>query len=313
MLVLALTWGGTTYPWSDAHVVAPIVLAGVIFVIFAIYESYIDQHMAIYPISMFRNWNYSVASGMMVLYGALLFALMSYVPNFFQLVYGSSSMDSGLKMLPLVGGMIAFAITTGQIIARVGVYKPQAVLGSVFSLIGAAVMHALLYPTLRYSSFAGILFIIGAGTGFLTPVVNILVSTSVPKEFIAVATTGSAFLRSLGGVIGTTITATVLNNTYKNAIKSVPVDAFNFNHAAILKLPVKYQDIIFDGYTSAMRDVFAVSIAFAAALVVTAPLIRHVYLQKHNEKPPENAAAADGEEGQQVSASKIEPIALAEV
>ena len=38
LLVLALTWAGSYYPWSDAKVIAPLVIGAVLLVIFLIYE-----------------------------------------------------------------------------------------------------------------------------------------------------------------------------------------------------------------------------------------------------------------------------------
>ena len=31
LIILALTWGGATYSWSDAHIIAPLVIGGILF------------------------------------------------------------------------------------------------------------------------------------------------------------------------------------------------------------------------------------------------------------------------------------------
>jgi hypothetical protein len=38
LLLLALDWAGTTYPWKDAHIFAPLVIGGVLLIVFCLYE-----------------------------------------------------------------------------------------------------------------------------------------------------------------------------------------------------------------------------------------------------------------------------------
>ncbi len=53
-LLLALQWGGTTYPWSSGQVVAPLVVAGVSFAAFLAYET-LRKYEAMIPHSVILN------------------------------------------------------------------------------------------------------------------------------------------------------------------------------------------------------------------------------------------------------------------
>ena len=53
-LLLALQWGGTTYPWSSGQVVAPLVVAGVSFAAFLAYET-LRKDEAMIPRSVILN------------------------------------------------------------------------------------------------------------------------------------------------------------------------------------------------------------------------------------------------------------------
>ena len=51
------------------------------------------------------------------------FAAVVFLPRWFQVVAGASATESGYQILPLLGGLIVSAVTSGQIVARTGRYK----------------------------------------------------------------------------------------------------------------------------------------------------------------------------------------------
>ncbi|KAF1980237.1 MFS general substrate transporter [Bimuria novae-zelandiae CBS 107.79] len=56
LLLLGLNWGGVTYPWSSAHVVAPIVIAFTCFVALGFWEVYATLEYPILPPELFKKW-----------------------------------------------------------------------------------------------------------------------------------------------------------------------------------------------------------------------------------------------------------------
>ncbi len=38
LIILGLTWGGASYPWGDAHVIAPLVVGSVLVILFGFWE-----------------------------------------------------------------------------------------------------------------------------------------------------------------------------------------------------------------------------------------------------------------------------------
>jgi hypothetical protein len=65
LVILGTTWGGATYPWTSANVLAPIVIGGVCFVSFFIYEYLLEpgrlisrifpKQVAMLPYSLFSR------------------------------------------------------------------------------------------------------------------------------------------------------------------------------------------------------------------------------------------------------------------
>lgn len=65
LIILGISWGGATYPWTSAAVLAPLVIGAVLFIIFFIYEYLLEpgralarlfpQQTPMIPSSLFKN------------------------------------------------------------------------------------------------------------------------------------------------------------------------------------------------------------------------------------------------------------------
>ncbi|KAF2188562.1 MFS general substrate transporter [Zopfia rhizophila CBS 207.26] len=56
LLLLGLNWGGVTYPWSSAHVIAPLVIAFLCFIALGFWEVYANLKYPILPPKLFVKW-----------------------------------------------------------------------------------------------------------------------------------------------------------------------------------------------------------------------------------------------------------------
>ncbi|KAF2733303.1 MFS general substrate transporter [Polyplosphaeria fusca] len=56
LLLLGLNWGGVSYPWGSAHVVAPIVIAFACFLALGLWEVYGNLKYPILPPKLFKKW-----------------------------------------------------------------------------------------------------------------------------------------------------------------------------------------------------------------------------------------------------------------
>jgi hypothetical protein len=57
--MMGMSLGGSSYPWSDAHVIAPIVVGFVCLVALFVYESLVTLAEPLIPMHLFSNrgWN----------------------------------------------------------------------------------------------------------------------------------------------------------------------------------------------------------------------------------------------------------------
>jgi EmrB/QacA subfamily drug resistance transporter len=135
-VVLATSWGGTTYPWGSPEIIGLFAAAAVFIVAWWFAERRAAE--PVLPLRLFRNPVFRISSGISLAAGFALFGSISYLPLFLQVVHGVSPTVSGIYLLPMVGGLLITSIASGQLIARTGRYK-------IYPIIGTAVLVLALY------------------------------------------------------------------------------------------------------------------------------------------------------------------------
>ena len=161
-LLLALVWGGTEYPWGSGVIVG-LGLGGVVLTLtFIAWESRVEEPML--PLRLFRNPIFSVTAGLGFLIGGGMFGGIIFLPLFLQVVTGASATNSGLLMLPLMGGLMTASITSGRIISRTGRYKVWPVTGMAVGAAGMFLLSLMDAGTTRQESS---LFMLVLGIGMV--------------------------------------------------------------------------------------------------------------------------------------------------
>jgi EmrB/QacA subfamily drug resistance transporter len=208
-LLLACTWGGTTYPWDSPEVLLTglggVALAGVFLAI----ERRVQEPLL--PLSLFRERVFSISTAGGFVVGAIIFAVSIYVPVFSQGVQQISATSSGVILIPFSLGWVAAATVTGQLISRTGRYRPFPIVGSVFILGGLGLL-ALLGEGSSPAAVAGILVITGVGMGMTFQPYIIATQNAVEVSNLGIATATVQFFRSMGGSLAVAALGTLLAN-----------------------------------------------------------------------------------------------------
>src|SRR6476469_2036624 len=205
-IILVTDLGGTSYPWSSPVVLGTAAAGLVALVLFLVVEQRAAE--PILPLHLFRNAAFSVTSVVALNVGFAMVGSITYLPLFFQVVKGASPTESGLEMLPMMGGMLTSSIVSGQLISRTGRYK-------IFPVIGTGVMTLSLFLLSRLpvgASMARILatlLLLGLGMGLVMQVLVIAVQNAVDYRDLGVATSGNTLFRSVGGSVGTAVLGAV--------------------------------------------------------------------------------------------------------
>jgi EmrB/QacA subfamily drug resistance transporter len=193
---------GRIWGWSSGRAVLCYVVGAVGLVAFVLAErAYKDD--AILPLRMFANRTFSVSAVSSIVLGAGMFGGILLLPQYLQVVHGSSPTVAGLQMLPLVLGIMTGAMGSGLTIARTGKYKVFPLVGVVFMVVALASLSFVVEADTSVWTLVPFMVLLGLGLGFNMQPVILAVQNAVSPREIGVAT--SAFLSIMFSRLGTEI------------------------------------------------------------------------------------------------------------
>ncbi|MER8636937.1 MDR family MFS transporter [Mesorhizobium sp. M0954] len=199
LLLLALNWGGSEYPWLSPEILGLLACSAVFWSAFALRLMRAAEPL----ISLEVLGNPIVLAGTlsMFLLQAANVGLSVYLPVYLQSVVGLSVSQSGTALLGLMLGTVAGATFSARMIPHFFHYKRIAMIGTVFSILCLGVLSLV-------AGHASLLLVevlttcVGLGTGTTFPVATVSVQNAVDRMHLGVATGVLTFLRSLGSALG---------------------------------------------------------------------------------------------------------------
>jgi EmrB/QacA subfamily drug resistance transporter len=317
-LVLLTTWGGTEYAWGSGVIlglgVASVVLLGA----FVRQERRAEE--PIMPLSLFGSSVFRVATGLGFVIGLAMFGAIIFIPLFLQLVYGVSPTSSGLRMLPLMLGLLGASIISGRVISRIGRYKAFPVAGTAITAVGLLLLSRLTVDTAPWLASAYML-VLGVGLGLVMQVIVLVVQNDVPRRDVGVATSTATFFRSMGGSLGVALFGAIFASRLAHELKGLPASAahlsggVNIRPEQIHALPAGVRHDFLVAFVHALQPVFLVGAGLTGVAFVLALLLREVPLRDTMQDAAglgveEAAAGASGSEAV-ISARRRAPAAAA--
>jgi len=125
-LLLALQWGGSTYPWSDPRIIALFVVFALLALAFILVQILMPKTATI-PASVLKSR--SMLAGMWLTFciASAMLTFTYFLPTWFQAIKGTSAVQSGIDTIPMVLALVVGNISAGQITGRIGYYtrKPM--------------------------------------------------------------------------------------------------------------------------------------------------------------------------------------------
>ena len=198
-IVLLTTWGGTQYAWGSKMIIGLGALAVVAAGAFLMVEARAAE--PVLPLHVFRNRNFSLATGMSFLLGLAMFGALTFLPIYQQTVQHLSATGSGLMLIPMMLGSTVTSLIAGQVTTRTGRYKALPIVGAAIMAVGMFLLTGLGVDTTRLTS--GLYFLVlGVGMGFLMQITTLIVQNSVPPADMGVASSSRTFFQQIGGSIG---------------------------------------------------------------------------------------------------------------
>jgi EmrB/QacA subfamily drug resistance transporter len=163
----------------------------------------------ILPLRLFRNSVFTVASVLSLITGAVMFGAIIFLPQYMQTVRGVSPTLSGLRLLPLLAGLLITSISSGRLISKTGRYKGFVVAGTGITSLGIGLLTLVRVDTNSWV-FSAMIFVVGVGLGLFMQTLILAVQNGLSRSDLGVGTSAVTFFRTLGGAIGASVLGAIL-------------------------------------------------------------------------------------------------------
>ncbi|KAK4125841.1 MFS general substrate transporter [Parathielavia appendiculata] len=282
LLVFALEQAGVEHPWNSAAVIASFVLSAVFWVVFVGWERSLSNRGSICePIFPWRLACNRFVLGLLLnafLTGFPFMAAIITIPQRFQVVNGTTAINAGIRMLPLLLCSPIATVVASLLLSNLRVPPLYVLLvGCSVQTLGVGLFSSLDPSSLDVPSFQYVYQVImGCGFGLSLSTVLMMVPLVVKHGDMAVTMGAATQIRVLGGTIGLAISSALLSNHVTSQTAGFLTSA---EQAALLKtsqsirqlsseLQVSVREIYAAGYNQQMRVMLYFCVASLTSLVL---------------------------------------------
>ncbi len=286
-LTLALTWGGTQYAWGSLVIVGLAVFGAAMLVLFVLQERRAAE--PIVPLRLFANRVFDAAGAAGFIVGFAMFGAIVYLPLYLQVVHGVSPTASGLRLLPLMAGLLLSSIVSGRLITKRGRYK-------IFPVVGTAVMTVGLFMLSRldvatpYWKLSLAMGVLGVGLGAVMQVLVLAVQNAVEPRDLGAATAAATFFRSIGGSFGVAIFGAIFANRLAHwlplLVPGATTSSADLMHASpsrLAQLPPQVHAGLIEAFSRSLHTVFLFAVPVGVVAFLVTLMLRDVPLRTGSE------------------------------
>ncbi|EIN07711.1 MFS general substrate transporter [Punctularia strigosozonata HHB-11173 SS5] len=284
--------GGVTFPWASAAVLVPIILGVLVFGVFLYWEAN-HASLPIVPVRIFKTRTVVGVYICTLANGMTFFAILYYVPQFLQVVRGSSPITSGLLVLPFLAPPYVSSFVVRQITSRTGRYRPMIIIGYALWSVAQGLQSTITQDS-SDGKIVGYLLLGGIASGGTFQTSLIAAQAAVPRSEMAVVTGVRNYVRLFGSTLGLAICASIVNNELKGAIRPLGLSSQQISqitndptiiHDSSFNLTNEQRRTVIDGYAKGFKNVFYLTMACVLmAFISSVLLIQHHSLKRADDK-----------------------------
>jgi EmrB/QacA subfamily drug resistance transporter len=283
-LVLFTSLGGVSFAWSSTKSILLLAVGLVLAAAFLVIERRASEPI-ISP-RLFANRVFSSASAISFVVGFAMFGAMTFLPLFMQDVKGVSPTFSGLRLLPMMAGLLSASILAGNLVSRGWRYRGFPITGTAVMCVGLGLLGTVSIATSAYQ-MGLYMFVLGVGLGLVMQILVTAVQNAVEFKDLGAATAGANFFRSIGGCFGTAVFGALFANELPGKLAaqfrgvhlhvnpSQLITTFSFRERS--KLPANVFEGIVHAIANSIQSVYVWALPFGAlafVLSLTLPEVR---------------------------------------
>ncbi|KAK1640034.1 major facilitator superfamily domain-containing protein [Colletotrichum phormii] len=218
-LILALQWGGEKYPWNEGRIIALLVLACVLLIIFV-------------AIQVWQQENATVPPSPVQAAESVLIIFLVALPIWFQGIRGTDAVTSGIDTLPLVLSLVFGAIVSGGVINGIGWFNPvffssdptvrtkfpvKGIPIVIFMAVGGGLISTFVGDT-PTRTWIGYQIILGLGIGQGMQLASLGAQVALAQRDVPIGVSLMLFAQSLGGSVLVCVAQAVFNNELRSRL-----------------------------------------------------------------------------------------------
>jgi MFS transporter, DHA2 family, multidrug resistance protein len=198
--------------WGDVAALGMIAGGAVLVAVFVWWQRRARQPLT--DLRLFRSREFTWGAALTTVVTFTMFGLLFALPQYFQAVDGSNALVTGLRLLPMIGGLLV-GVRVADRLARSVAPKTIIAIGYVAIAIGLGI-GAGTGAHSGYGFIATWLSVIGFGFGFAMPTAMAVAVSPLTAEGSGAGSALLMALRQVGGAVGVAVLGTVVNSVYRS-------------------------------------------------------------------------------------------------
>ena len=274
LLVFALETGGRDYVWGSPVIVGAFATSAILFGAFIVAELRASEPLI--PFSLFRVPALRAASVIGVPLGMVMFAIISFLPLFVQVVLRSSATDAGRVLTPMMLALVIGSAIGSPVVLRIG-YRMMCLASFSFLLVGTFLLTRVGVDSSQLDvSIAMVCIGTGMGFGFIATMLAAQNSVDLPRMGVANGLVN--FTRQLGGVFGVAIAAALMLTTLTDRLQELfpgaKIKAGSLlSPQAAARFPPETQHLVRGAFADALHVVFIAALVIVLVGMLAIPLM----------------------------------------
>jgi MFS transporter, DHA2 family, multidrug resistance protein len=228
--LVALTYGfikAGQDGWSDATALALIAAGVVALALLPVVERRVVNRggQPLADLQLFRSAGFRWGTILATLVSFAMFGIFFALPQYFQEVRGADALGSGIRLLPLIGGMLVGMVAGTRLAAPrnggAAPAGPRSIVTTGYLLMAAGMVLGAL-TTLGSSTGYVLAWVAlsGLGLGLVMPAAMGVALGALSAERSGVGSALLTAMRQVGSTIGVAILGTVISNAYSRGVAS---------------------------------------------------------------------------------------------
>jgi MFS family permease len=212
--VLAITFGGAQWHWSDYRFITMITFFGAILLTFILTQYFTiltTKERRIFPGQFLKH------RSLLLLYfgtsaaATTLFVGVYFIPLYFQFARDDSAIMAAVRLLPFIIIMVTFVMLNGALMPVFGYYMPWYLASGILMLIGGSLMYTVDEHT-PVAAVYGYSILMAAGAGLSAQTAYSVAPAKLPPDQVPAAV-GFINLAQIGSIV---ISLTIAGSVFQN-------------------------------------------------------------------------------------------------